>query len=315
VTRLSIIIPALADDQSLENGLVSVLEHRPDSSEVIVVFDRDYADPYGLREELRFIRAADGAGLLDCFRLGCRESSGEVVHLLAAGLEVEKSWADEALALLARPSVGAVAPALAIGGPESDAIVAGWTYSAAGKLRLAIETAAAETCPTIIAPTKWAGFYRRETLPAAGQWWNRPLGEDLAIVDLGLRMVQAGYEVRFAPQSHVNLPGPLPHEPRGFRAGLRQERLYWGHPPVGHAARPVAAHAWLCCRELLSADFAGRIAGATEALVGRLLRLKPKVPEIAARSMASAPGQRETRIDSGHPIDARGSGQPVRRSA
>ena len=62
--RLSIIIPVLGNLELLEDTLVSVLENRPDSCEIIVVLDEVYEDPYELKDEIRFDRAPPGAGLV-----------------------------------------------------------------------------------------------------------------------------------------------------------------------------------------------------------------------------------------------------------
>ena len=53
--RLSCVIPAVGTTQDLETTLVSVLEKRPDDCEIIVVLNESYADPYGLKDEVRFV--------------------------------------------------------------------------------------------------------------------------------------------------------------------------------------------------------------------------------------------------------------------
>jgi cellulose synthase/poly-beta-1,6-N-acetylglucosamine synthase-like glycosyltransferase len=55
--RLSIIIPAPGDETTLEETLVSVLENRPENSEIVVVLGFGYHDPWSVGEEVRFIQA------------------------------------------------------------------------------------------------------------------------------------------------------------------------------------------------------------------------------------------------------------------
>ena len=57
IPRLSIVIPMTTGAGDLEDTLVSVLENRPDESEIVVVLARPYADPWNLRDEVRFVQA------------------------------------------------------------------------------------------------------------------------------------------------------------------------------------------------------------------------------------------------------------------
>ena len=93
-----------------EDTLVSVLENRPEKSEVVVVTDRPYDDPYDLRGEVSFVEAPRGAGLLECFAAGLTASHAAIVHFIAAGVEATPSWAEAALARFAERDVAAVAP-------------------------------------------------------------------------------------------------------------------------------------------------------------------------------------------------------------
>ena len=56
--RLSIVVFCFHDSQLLEETLVSVLQNRPDNSEVLVMHDGTYEDPYDLVDEVRFIEAS-----------------------------------------------------------------------------------------------------------------------------------------------------------------------------------------------------------------------------------------------------------------
>ncbi len=53
--RLAIIISAVGSVESWEGTLVSVLENRPADCEIIVALSQPYADPYDLKDEVRFV--------------------------------------------------------------------------------------------------------------------------------------------------------------------------------------------------------------------------------------------------------------------
>ena len=55
--RLSIIVPLMGDLKRFEDTLVSVLENQPEQSEVVVVLNGPYDDPYDLRSEVKFVEA------------------------------------------------------------------------------------------------------------------------------------------------------------------------------------------------------------------------------------------------------------------
>ena len=60
--RLSIIVPLTGDLKPFEDTLVSVLENQPERSEVVVVLNEPYDDPYQLRGEVEFVEAPAGGG-------------------------------------------------------------------------------------------------------------------------------------------------------------------------------------------------------------------------------------------------------------
>ena len=64
--RLSIVIPAPGDEETLEETLVSVLENRPEDSEIVVVLGFGYHDPWSVGAEVRFIQAPIGSNRVAC---------------------------------------------------------------------------------------------------------------------------------------------------------------------------------------------------------------------------------------------------------
>jgi hypothetical protein len=231
VTRLSIVIPALGHNDLLESGLVSVLEHRPLDSEVLVVLNDTYDDPYNLGDEVRFVRAPVGADLLDCLNLGYRSTAGDTIHFLGCGFEVSVGWADGPLARIEDPSVGAVVPILEQPGSPDTGVLAGIAYDPAGRagLRFGSDTHwLSETDP--LGPIGLAGFYNAAALEALGEVFSVAVGPQWADVDLALRLRAAGYRVQLEGTSRI--VGD-PHSWANVRPGLRRaryaERLYRRH--------------------------------------------------------------------------------------
>ena len=166
--RLSIIVPFMGDLKRFEDTLVSVLENQPEQSEVVVVLNEPYDDPYELRGEVKFVEAPQGADLVDCFACGLVASSAPVVHMIAAGFEATPGWADAALARFAEPGVAAVAPVVVDRGNPERILSAGLRWTAAGSIgRIAagkrLDRFAAND-RVLCGPELAVAFYRRDVL-------------------------------------------------------------------------------------------------------------------------------------------------------
>ncbi len=230
--RLSIIIPAIGGDVLLEQGLVSVLQHRPTDAEVIVVLVGSYADPYDLKQEVRFIEARPSACLIECFQEGIRVSEAPFVHLLGPGCEVGEDWADPALAAFDDDRSACVAPLVYWSETPEVVRSAGIRYSASGRPRLAsLATVQTGEPESPLGPEVFAGFYRRSALEQAGGLATT-LGNQLAGFDIALALRSIGYQSRLALESRVFVPQALVRPTQGWRRGLFEERLYLRHRSV-----------------------------------------------------------------------------------
>ncbi len=217
--RLSIIIPLERNSRLLEEGLVSVLENRPPDTEVLVVLDSPYDDPYDLEDEVHFV-SASGANRAAAYNAGLRAARGQFVHLLGCGMEVTAGWADAALAAFDDPAVAAVAPAIHHRHHPERRLLHG--VSVRRGVRRPAKCAAGKHP---FGPAIQGGFYRREVLAQAGG-----LAEDLgdcADADLILRLTAAGWNSAAVPDS-VLLANDMPR-PRGLKHGLYSERFYLRH--------------------------------------------------------------------------------------
>jgi len=183
VPRLSIVIPALGSFDLLETTLLSVFDHRPDDCEIVVVHRGDYADPYELDGEVRFV-IADAQDWISAANAGIAAAGAPIVHLLARGVEVEEAWTDRPLNRFANPNVAAVSLPV-LGCVDREAIEA--TEESAGLRKLPADQPAVSS-----ESLWWAGFYRREALDRWAVPFDRGSGESVADWDLSLRLQSAG---------------------------------------------------------------------------------------------------------------------------
>lgn len=126
--RLSIVLPVGAKDaehrSAFENTLLSVLENRCQGTEIVVVHDGSYEDPFEIGDEVRFA-VADSDNLIDSIAAGCDASWGRYVHILADGFQANQGWCEAALETFAESNVAAVAPMM-IDRDNGEDIASGW---------------------------------------------------------------------------------------------------------------------------------------------------------------------------------------------
>lgn len=95
--RLSIVIPHAGNVSELEATLLSVLENRPSESEIIVVHDGHYNDPYRLGDEVVFVEVDCVSGVTQLLNAGVLAACSPVVHTLVEGVSVVPQWTDQAM--------------------------------------------------------------------------------------------------------------------------------------------------------------------------------------------------------------------------
>lgn len=242
--RLSIVIPALGAWEQLEATLVSVLANRPADAEIVVALGRGYDDPYGLEGEVRFLSLPLGATAVDAWNeafAGCR---APVVHLLACGAIVPEGWTDAALSHFDDPRIAAVAPIVtSVDGQIVHS--AGWQYSLGG---VASNFAAGQPIDSVReAQRRWVGphgaaaFYRRSALAPSRAAFDASLGEELAPLDLALRLQRAGYRAIFEPRSRVAV-ADVSFADGALGNRLLNEKLFWRHAASDGAWQAAVAH-------------------------------------------------------------------------
>ena len=273
--RLSIIVPLMGDLKQMEDTLVSVLENQPERSEVVVVLNEPYDDPYQLRGEVEFIEASQGADLVDCFACGLAASNAPIVHLIASGFEATPGWADAALARFDEADVAAVAPVVVDRDHPDMILSAGLHYTAAGSIGRIAAGKRLDRLATndrfLCGPELAVAFYRRDVLETVEFLQHH--GSDLATAtDLVLAMRQAGYRSVQEPACVATATSDLLASGGAWQEGIANERLFLRWTTVPAWKLSWAAHAALlameCAQFPLRPSILGRLAGRCWARLG-----------------------------------------------
>lgn len=305
--RLSVVVPA-TDVPALEETLVSVLEHRPDDCEVIVALGCAYDDPWNIREEVAFVKAPPGAGLVGCVSTGVAAATGDVIHVLAAGWKATEHWTAAAMQHFSRPAVQAVVP-LAVSEIDRDQPVSAGIRRTAGGRSVTVvprRKAGGLVTGTLPAgPLLEAGFWRAAAIRDPG--FSSACGDPLAAADMAATLAALGAEVVLEPEARV-VSGPVCRRRNPFIAGLHAERLFWRSlacerllPALVAHAGEVMRHAALTAPLGTFAMLAGRIAALMQigSCVGRTRHLRALIRQAASGTEPDT-GARTYRIDAGH---------------
>jgi hypothetical protein len=274
VTRLSIVIPCLGACEQFEDTLASVLQHRPDRTEIIVVHQRPYADPYRLQGEVHFSHV-DSASLVDLINDAAQDARGEVIHVLAAGTEVRDGWTNAALRHFADPRVATVAPLVLKLQSPGRIETMGVRYTlGGGRVSVGHDLAIPDhhaLLDEILGPSLLAGFFSKDALLALGGFC-REVGDELADVDFALALRDVGCRNVLEPKSQVSY-APVKSARSLLGAvsrGIGAERLFWRHWAREGRMTSLLSHPLVTLVDV--ARHEGMIAGSLK-LIGRTLGL------------------------------------------
>jgi hypothetical protein len=330
VPRLAIVIPAVTDSAQLEETLVSVLENRPDDCEIVVPLGCRYDDPWSICDEVRFVPAPRGSGLVSCTNLGLASTTAPIVHVLAAGWRATPGWTEAAVERIAAGRVAAVVPVAVAANDRQRIVSAGIRVTQGGRR---IDIAPRKTSFDILAtqpsgPCLEAGFWRSDVLFALGPGFSGICGETHADADMALAVAAIGAAVAFEPESRV-VAGPARPRVNPFLEGLRAERVFWRSLAGGSAVSRLAAHGLEVARHA-----GARLPlGTVPTLAGRLLaalqfgdsfrrfrELRAVLRHTVATGGSASDESMTVRIDEPHAGVARPRGEyepvaPMRRSA
>jgi len=228
VPRLSIVIPCVQNSEYFEATLASVLQNRPHDCEVLVVQPRRYDDPYGLKNEVRFVQGPADATMIELINIGIEHSGGEIIHLLACELEVVEGWTQPALRHFHDPAVGCVSPLVMLQGASHHVISRGVDGAGLGVVAGVRKMWRRRRRHPILSPTISAGLYRRQAVLETGGFCA-DLGVDFADVDMGLSLRDAGYHCVQEDRSRLTTSLAPPHPALCWARGRAAERLFWRH--------------------------------------------------------------------------------------
>jgi len=312
VPRLAIVIRAVRGIDSLERTLVSVLENRPSDCEILVALDRPYADPYELKDEVRFIPAAKRsspvAGVNEAFAL----TRAPFVHLLSSGCTVTEGWTEAALARFGDRQLASVAPLVMDRERPERIVAAGLGYRASGRRFLV----GRGSCDLPLAPSSemvgacsFAAFYRKAALDLVGGF-SAQLGMAQADVDLALSLKHAGLTSALEPQSRVLAADEIDAGEGPFLQALHDERLFWRNLPGKRRGSALVAHAGLVSMELVRSFLRPRmlleLAGRTLACcqIGNYARRHAALVQLGSRGGRPKSAPERVRVDAAHAASA-----------
>lgn len=270
--RLSVIIPVVRTLARLEDTLVSVLEHRPDDCDVIVVLDEVYSDPYSLAGEVTFLSAGPGTSLSRAINLGLELSQAPFVHVLPSGNCVHRGWAEAAMAHFRDSRIAAVVPVTLNAQAPERILAAGMGYDRAGQLvylQRGVSLSETQLCHRTQVLPHFSGAVFRSAGLQAVHGADESLGDRWVLADLTLRLLQTGSLTVLEPHCQVS-SDPL-SEPSaiGFAAARDAETFFWRW--CDRRGTTFVRHLALLTREIWAAvphrqvwpSMAGRLAGLT----------------------------------------------------
>jgi hypothetical protein len=245
VPRLSIVIPCLGGAAEFDGTLVSVLQNRPADCEVLVAHREPYDDPYDLAHEVRFVEAP-GDSLASLINTGVEQSRGEIVHVVACGLEVSEDWTAAAVRHFDDAEIAAVSPII-LAPDQTTVLAAGVRWSLGGARQVicdqrVLSAGAGRLRTRVLGPTLAAGYYRRDVLLALGGF-EPSLGDEVSDVGLALDMEALGLLAVCERSSRlVQRSAPQQAASSGTLSGRAAERLFYRHAARRGLAASLAVH-------------------------------------------------------------------------
>lgn len=247
MTRLSIVIPCLRGAEQAEETLISVLSSRPADCEVLVPHGDPYDDPYDLSGEVRFVHCRGTSALVSLINAAVEEAQGDIVHVLACGMQVEDGWADRALAHFADPRVGAVAPLVVQAQQPTRIDSLGVRYTRGGRRIMVGRDLPLprrhKLAGQVIGPSLGAGFFDRELLDALCGFADN-LGDELADVDLALSLAELGFRTACEPACRIMAIAAAGQASgdSAISSGRHSERLFLRHAAAHGGIGAILAH-------------------------------------------------------------------------
>jgi len=307
VPRLAIVISVVGSIESLESTLVSVLENRPADCEIVVALRQPYADPYDLKDEVRFVTPGRRTTVIAALNDALATTRAPFIHVLASGCTVNEGWTESALSRFGDRRVAAVVPWVSDEANARHLFAAGIGYRTRGqryRIGQGAQIADFEAPASVIGPGLFAAFYRKAALDLAGGF-SRQLGPRQADADLALVFRHAGLTIAIEPRSQISATSEADPPDESLREALNEERLFWRNLVGGSGVRNLLSHAafasWDVLRSLPRPQTLARLAGRFWAMLelGSHARHRSRLAALSLRAVPP-PTSEHTRIDASH---------------
>jgi hypothetical protein len=216
VLRLSIVVPHHDDDTFLENTLVSLLENRDASQEIVVVHNGSYFDPYQLgKDEVVMVEAPKHYSISQQLNLGFSAATAPFIQVLFPGTQVSAGWANDALDLLDSEDIACVGTPCSI--PNSKRVIYGLDSSALPRRKVSEQ-------PVDVVPILNGSIFRKRILQLIG-WLYEEMPREGAELEIQL-LLQAMelYSLCLADPTLVAVASVAYGQERGYETG-RQSGL------------------------------------------------------------------------------------------
>ena len=122
MTSLSVVVISLNEGESLRRTVDNLRDTLPPQSEIIVVDDGSTDGSVGFLSDgypgVTLLRPEERLGVARARNFGAQHATGDVLVFSDAHVRTPEGWSAPLLELLARPNVGAVAPAIGMMQPE-----------------------------------------------------------------------------------------------------------------------------------------------------------------------------------------------------
>lgn len=202
--QLTVVVPLMDQVDAFENTLASILRYDDQRIQVVVTHDGRYEDPHGILDEVDCVvipshRNTSRLGRVAAAVDSCRSPW---IHWLAPGIEATEGWCDDLLEFLGRHSeLGLLSPR--VFSAAEGTCVASCILTRPSGHALYLEDVWGEEWSaeevvvdrSLVGPTGWAGFCRRQLLEQWQQEWSGfRLPNGYAEAALGLMVRADGWD-------------------------------------------------------------------------------------------------------------------------
>lgn len=231
-SRFSIVVPIVGDVNLFEQTLATLLRDSGDDTEVILVHDGTYEDPYAIAGEVTLVDAQSRrlSVMLNC---AIDASTREFVAVVRPGVHLPEHWQSLVQPKFDAPEVASVAPLIVSSAEETEIVAAGLKTNY-GFQRM-LEGDGAKIADRVfqrlrpIGPTQWAAFYRRSALQRVSHF-DRSVDDQYIDLDLSLTLKRLGYRCQLATDCVATIDRPVLITKQADRAhGLSAQRAITRH--------------------------------------------------------------------------------------